>query len=582
MRKNKSLIIVITIILILALAGGILAYLYIATDIFKSNQELFAKYFLQNTETFKKITDFQTIKVYENLKNENKFESNTTIKMLHSEGGEVSNTLNNLSAKIDIQKNADEQYVYGDAKILYEEEEYLETEILKEGEKYGIRFSDVVKQFVMVEKGENTEAVSKDLGMTEEQLQLLINIIDGVEEISAKEQIHVLKDKYIDLITKTILNGAFEKQKKAIITYNGVTTETNAYSVSLTSEQLKNVLIEILENIKNENQIWENTENIINKEDIVEQINNLIEELKVETEVLTIKITVYEQQKNTIRTIFEIGEYKFSIENMNNNEQSISKINYTNLNDEEEIKYDVTITKKNLENQENLEVIIDVTEGEETYTISFLNNMQVLNSEIQHNVELSHKQDIITQSVLVENKIKTGHDFEKIETLVSGNNITISSLKESKRKELINLLKQIVPSKMGERIELLVQKVMNIGETTENEQQGNAEQEPELSQVEVNKFNAKFEFFTGDEVSAENVKKLLDIVKNNLKTVEEEAQETEKDAKINMNLFIEKDKVNEEAITNILEKIENNKKYKVVIKYKESNGLIDCITITEK
>ena len=128
-----------------------------------------------------------------------------------------------------------------------------------------------------------------------------------------------------------------------------------------------------------------------------------------------------------------------------------------------------------------------------------------------------------------------------------------------------------------------IQKVMNIDETTENEQQGNAEQESELSQVEVNKFNAKFEFFTGDEVSAENVKKLLDIVKNNLKTVEEkEEQETDKDAKIDINLFIEKDKVNEEGIKNILEKIENNKKYKVVIKYKESNGLIDCITITEK
>ena len=61
MRKNKSLIKVVTIILILALLGGVFAYLYIATDIFKSNQELFAKYFSQNTETFKKITDFQTI-----------------------------------------------------------------------------------------------------------------------------------------------------------------------------------------------------------------------------------------------------------------------------------------------------------------------------------------------------------------------------------------------------------------------------------------------------------------------------------------------------------------------------------------
>ena len=102
----------------------------------------------------------------------------------------------------------------------------------------------------------------------------------------------LLKDKYTAIITKTISNGVFEKQKKAIITYNGVTTETNAYSVSLTNEQVKNMLIEILENIKNENQIWENAENLISKEDIEEQINDLIEELRYNTEIPTIKITV--------------------------------------------------------------------------------------------------------------------------------------------------------------------------------------------------------------------------------------------------------------------------------------------------
>ena len=36
----------------------------------------------------------------------------------------------------------------------------------------------------------------------------------------------------------------------------------------------------------------------------------------------------------------------------------------------------------------------------------------------------------------------------------------------------------------------------------------------------INRFNAKFEFYTGETVSAENVRILLDVVKNNLNSVE--------------------------------------------------------------
>ena len=45
MRSNKKLGIVISIVLALAVAGAVIAYLYFMTDTFKSKQELFFKYF---------------------------------------------------------------------------------------------------------------------------------------------------------------------------------------------------------------------------------------------------------------------------------------------------------------------------------------------------------------------------------------------------------------------------------------------------------------------------------------------------------------------------------------------------------
>lgn len=163
MKTNKKLIIIISIIVIVAIFSAVLAYLTMATDVFKSNKELFGKYIAQNVESFQKMVDSQTVQVYQNLKDENKYESNTNIKLTHSEGGEVSNPLNNLSAKMDIQKDNEEQYIYVDGQILYDNEEYLQAEVIKEQELYGIRFTDVAKQFVTVREDENFEKVANNI-----------------------------------------------------------------------------------------------------------------------------------------------------------------------------------------------------------------------------------------------------------------------------------------------------------------------------------------------------------------------------------------------------------------------------------
>ena len=65
MKSNRKLIVVISIVLALVVAGVILAYLYLATDVFKSNQELFVKYISQDVNEFQNNLKFQTIDIYE-------------------------------------------------------------------------------------------------------------------------------------------------------------------------------------------------------------------------------------------------------------------------------------------------------------------------------------------------------------------------------------------------------------------------------------------------------------------------------------------------------------------------------------
>ena len=571
MKKNNKLVIIISIILILGIVSAVFAYLYLMTDMFRTNQELFVKYFAKNIETLEKVTDLKTAEIYENLENENKYESNMNFKINYSEGGEISNPLNNLTAQIDIQKDNEQQYSYTDAKLLYEDETYLEAEYIEEQNVYGIRFPYAIQQFITAEEEENVENILEESNLLPEESENVLDLLENDERMAN------LKNRYLGIILNQIGNGDFQKQKNILLTYNNKEISTNVYSLLLNSEQVENILVDILNNMKTDQEILE----IVNdKTQFEEDIDMIIENISEEIEIPEIKITVYEYQKNTVKTVFEIGKFNISIENIEYQNEIISKINISKAEDNTTIQFD--IDKLNNENTEEFNFSINVVEGDEIYNIKLLSTMQQLNNEIKVDSEISYNKDITTISLTLENDIKVIDTIEKKETLTTENSRMLTSLEESKRSQMVEIIKNIVIEKTTERINLLMEK-MNFTSSEESDT------ENETSQIEINKFNAKFEFYTGDEVSTDTVKELLNVVKNNINSYEFVTQTTTENSenvsveneKLNVKIKIEKDKTDEEGINKILEKISSNKKYKVTITYNDENGLIEYINIVE-
>lgn len=418
MKKNKILIIIISIILVIAIAGGVFAYLFIKTDIFRSNQELFAKYFMPNIDTFEKMTDLNTIQIHKDLKYENKFESNSNIKLISSEGGEVSNPLNNLSLKMNVQKDDEQSYFYGDAKILYENETYLKAEVIKDQEQYGIRFSEIIKQFITVSGQEEVKNVADDLGIDTEQFETIINVINEDEKLVSDEQLNA--------VIGEASKGIFKKQRNAIITYNGETIKTNAYTVILSGEQVKNILKILLDNTDEES---------------------------TTSEIPETKITVYEQKQKNIRTVIETNLNKIIIENEEQIGKIKTRIKYSDFSNEQIMEYNFEITKANTENRENIEIVANVLSDEENYIITLLSEMQFTDNEIQVNLEISHKQDITKTSLVFENIVTIGNDFEKAEVLNEENTFSLSSIEdENVRKQRTDYLMDLVLQKISEKI----------------------------------------------------------------------------------------------------------------------------------
>ena len=581
MKSKKILIIVIIIMAILVTAGGVLAYLFIATDTFKSDKELFAKYIYQNMEPLQEIGNSQMIQKYKDIENEKKYESNTDIKVVYSEGGEVSNPFNNLAAKLNIQKDADEEYFYADGQILFNQEEYLESEIIKDKELYGIRFSDVTKQFVSIKDDSNLEKVANSIGTDVATLQKIIDTINGTvpitNELITQNEMKTLKEKYSNIITEAISNGTFSSNKKAMITYNNNTIKAKAYTVTLNSQQVENLILQILNNIKTETVIT----NKLNDESFGEQIDEKIKS-KLEEEISDLKITVYEQNSNTIRTILEVGQYKIVLENTKQNGQVQSNIQINNLKTDKTDEIDIELTKNTTENQETINLTANVTKEDEDYTLGFQTEIKQDAQNIKFNATASYKKDILTASVMLENTVDMTSDIEKKEILEKTNNVTLNDMEEERMNKIIEALKTNVPLKFQKRLELLSDALT----IPKNEVNDNVS-EDEMTQVEINKFNSKFEFYTGNEVSAENVKSLLNIVEENLGSYEiklDENQEninemSEDELKYIIKLNIEKDKKDEEGIKQVLAKIKDKKKYKISISYKEKNQLIDNIII---
>ena len=505
MKSKKRLVIAIIIILILvlAIAGAVFAYLYIKTDTFRTDQELFAKYISQNAETLQKFSDSQTIKQYDNLRNVEKFESNTKIKTTYSEGGEVSNSINNLYGTITVQKDATDNYLYADGQVVLDEQKYLESELIKDKELYGVRFTDVAKQFITVRDDDKFNDVASDIGIDSVKLEKIMNGIDGTvkatDAIATEDETVTLKNKYMQLVIDTLKQGKFASNKKAVITYNNNTINTKAYSVSLTSEQVENLLVQILNNLKTEETIINNLQTSTEKyqEDIDKEINSLTSE----KEVPTVRITVYEQNGNTIRTIAEIGTNKVIVENTESNGELKSDIQVSIINSDKTDEYKTQITKDSSENEENINLVTNVTKGDEQYTISWTNSMSATDSDIQFNSSLNYKKDILTASVVLQNEVAIDRDFDKKQELADNNNFVLNDAEEDTRKNVIEQLKQKVPERWEARISLL-KEALGIGETETSETEV---PEAEMTQVDINKFNAKFVFYTGDEVSGVNV-----------------------------------------------------------------------------
>lgn len=248
MKKRYLIMIIIAIVLVICLGAG-LAFAYFATDIFKSNKQIFSKYFSKNNEILELFND-SDLKAYAEKQKQNAYTSEGSIKtnvtFPDSSQKQIADALQNcnitFNAKTDIANN----YMYSNIKANYSQAQSLNIQLYRNNDIYAFKVDDVLAKFLGVENNNLKELAGK-LGIPQEQISSIPNKIDLNEvqslNIFTNDEISQLKDKYFKIVTDNLNDDMFSKEKS---------NEYSVYTLTLNNEQSKNILSKLMETLKND------------------------------------------------------------------------------------------------------------------------------------------------------------------------------------------------------------------------------------------------------------------------------------------------------------------------------------------
>ena len=603
-KKQRRLLYIVIPVVCVFILSIILVVLYIKTDFLKSDQNLFYKYIIQNAEIIEPILDENNEKEYINTLNQNKIDSNSELTMeyiadVNTSNENKENIVNQVKVSLHEQLDTPSGKDYKNIQLMQNEQNILQAEYIKENNIYGIRFPEIMQQFLSI-RDENLKQVAKKYGLSDITIEKIPNQIEKVDISSIyfnNEEKQSLLNTYSNIILGSIPETNYSRQKNAIITVNGQDVQANGYSVTVTQEQLNDINIKVLEQIKQD-------EIILNKISQIDKMLNYYKYLDVEKHIdeetlrtkfinkideeieqiknnnigsNEIKFTVYEVDGATIRTSIESNTEKVSADMIWNGANLTYTIN-KEIADETTNKETWNIVKEDNDTQEVLTLSITKEKDNDISTIEYSKTREVVDNSIQTNRTLALNDSVNSLTIKLAREDKMVSEFEQNIILDQTNNVTLNDLEADRLKEYINLVRTQWNKHTSDRTKQLKEsldknpvKIFGFGEKNEIV----IENTGDVSDLERNRFNARFEFYSGNEITLDNVKSLLEEVRNNLDSVQVISGDQ-------IQLNISKGKKNDELTNQILKILEEkeNDTFTIEIKYAPETKLVQNIILT--
>lgn len=400
--SNKVLItIIVTLFIVLLIAGGAFAYAYLATDIFKTDKQLFFKYFSQISaeETSEySFFDNRINDLYEK-KTKTPYENSgeITVDAEYPEDlmvdEDIIDKVNELAIRFDGNVDAVNQKAEQNIEIDYGNNVVFPINYRQNGNNFGVQIDDLSRKFIAIRNEGLDKLVGNIAG--EENFNEVVANVDYEKFEFTEEEISKLETTY-----KPILNELLADEN-----FSNIKLEQNeSYTLELKSEQIKNTIIKLLEATKQNTLIIDKINEIVLEFDaeaekidstIIDELIEAVNEVDV-SEIPNLKIILVQSNKQLKQIIIQSGEVELSIE------KNVA---------EDELSYDINCEIKIEENESSsiLEETSNSVEGNVHLKLQYsgLNNL----TDVNENYELGFSITAEGQTMAYNYKIDTNTKF---------------------------------------------------------------------------------------------------------------------------------------------------------------------------
>ena len=398
-NKVRIIIIILIVLIIVVSVGGTI--LYFTTDALKSSETLFQKYVAQNIQNIAEVTDISKEEQMLDLLRSSDFSENTdaTLKYLEKESDEEE--VYNITEK-GISKNS-EKSSYRNISATYGDNVLMSVDLLNQNNMYGFRLANLVQQFVSVQNATVSYFVSS-MGLDGKYFSETLKGVDisGILQFSDTE-IENLTNTYAKLIFADIDKKHYTSKGNSVITLNNKeSVTTNAYTLTLTKNELDKIYKRVLNQAINDEIILGKIDSIDEKikeaglseadgnslkEKYTKKLQTIVDGLEYQgTDNRQIIITVYEEKGTTVRTTIQTEKNEYVLDVVNNNGKTLS-LKTTQTTDDEKISKLYTLGK--LDNDGKRDRVFSYTDSNQTLNIA-LNTTQT-DSEINVDANLNYK-----------------------------------------------------------------------------------------------------------------------------------------------------------------------------------------------
>lgn len=368
MKKNKSIIIILGIILAILIALGITGIVFLTTDIFKSNKEIFFKYLIEENE----IINFSKNKTQE--KNEVSYtkvgsidfiyeNNNNNFTLLESDqvGKEIQESIKNLRAFEDITGSIKSSVDNENKNSLYQiqlqknEKDIFNLDLVRNEDKYAFKSKGIANKYIGIENNNLKEFFEKmgveDTSIIPDKIELTKNL-QTILDINEDEKEHIFRT-YKNIIYNSINEENITKSERPKNYVNGQENITNIYILTLSKTDIINITNNILNTLKQDSitlNMLVNKIKDINPESeyanlakLSELIDLYIDKLnKIEkSDIEFLKIEEYIEKNSVKKIVVTFDSTKEIIfENYKKDEKDILEITQRNFTEESiDIKY---------------------------------------------------------------------------------------------------------------------------------------------------------------------------------------------------------------------------------------------------